>query len=51
MRYVVTCYPAVTNTAQVDFRHSLDIPTTSTWGLALLGGLLLLSGVAVLRHA
>lgn len=51
VRYLVTYYLAVTNTARIDLQNALDIPTTSTWGLALLGGLLLLSGVAVLRHA
>lgn len=51
VRYLTTYYAAVTNTALVDLRSVLEVPTTSAWGLALLGGLLLLSGLAVLRHA
>jgi len=51
VRYMFTYYAAVTNTALVDLRSVLEVPTTSTWGLALLGGLLLLSGVTVLRRA
>jgi len=51
VRYMYTAYAAVTNTALVDLRSVLEVPTASTWGLALLGGLLLLSGLAVLRHA
>ncbi len=51
VRYLLTGYLAVTNTAVVNLQNVLAVPATSTWGLALLGGLLLLSGVAVLRHA
>jgi len=50
VRYVYTAYAAVTNTAQVDLRSVLDVPTATPWALALLGGLLLLSGLAVLRQ-
>lgn len=51
VRYVYTYYLAVTNTTQVDLRSILEVPTATPWALALLGGLLLLSGLAVLRQA
>lgn len=50
VRYAVTYYQAVTNTTLVDFRTVLDIPTASTWGLVLLGGALLLTGLVLLRR-
>ena len=49
LRYLVTGYLAVTNTTQVSF-SVLDVPTASTWGLAALGGALLLTGLLVLRR-
>lgn len=49
VRYLVTGYLAVTNTTQVSF-SVLDVPTASTWGLAALGGALLLTGLLVLRR-
>ncbi len=49
LRYLVTGYLAVTNTTRVSF-SVLDVPTASTWGLAALGGALLLTGLLVLRR-
>ncbi|MGD2116112.1 MAG: hypothetical protein PVG07_13745 [Acidobacteriota bacterium] len=51
VRYAVTLYYAVTNTTRIFLdQNILEIPTASTWGLAALGGLLLLSGLLVLRR-
>lgn len=50
IRLLYDVYLAVTNTARVRFLSVLDVPTASTWGLAALGGLLLLSALVVLRR-
>lgn len=49
LRYFLSGYQAVTNTTVVSF-SVLDVPTASTWGLAALGGALLLTGLLVLRR-
>lgn len=49
VHYHSTYYGGVTNTARVNLFNVLAVPTVSTWGLALLGALLLLSGLIVLR--
>lgn len=48
VRYAVTAYVAVTDTAQVVLQSVLDIPTASTWGLLALGLGLALSGLYLL---
>jgi len=50
LRIFYDAYLAVTNTAEVAFLTVLDVPTASTWGLAALGALLLLSGLVLLRR-
>lgn len=50
VRFAVTYYQAVTNTAQVTLLRALEIPTASTWGLILLGIGLLVAGWIALRR-
>ena len=50
VRYAATYYLAVTNTARVELFPLLEIPTTSTWGLLLLGASLLVAGWFALRR-
>ncbi len=49
VRYRFTYYAGVSNTAQVVLQQAEPIPAASPWGLAILSGLLLLAGVAILR--
>lgn len=50
VRYMVTYYLAVSNTTQLELRGPFAVPTASTWGLAVLGALLALTGLFVLRR-
>lgn len=51
LRYLVTLYGAVTNTAQVVLRQAVvEVPATSTWGLILLGVALAGTGLFALRR-
>ncbi len=49
VHYRYTYYAGVSNTAQVILQQAEAIPAASPWGLAILSGLLLLAGVAILR--
>lgn len=50
IRFSARVYPVVTNTAQVLLGSVLDVPTTSTWGLFLLGAILIAAGLVHLRR-
>ncbi len=49
VHYRYTYYAGISNTAQVVLQQAEAIPAASPWGLAILSGLLLLAGVAILR--